>query len=304
MKKVQVYLTIFFLISYAVLAPMLRPTLDLFWLLLMILAILALLARNYVDLLLITLTALNMFSHMLLYPALSDSRHLAQTTAFTAFTLLNIALIMGPIAKLSKRFAPYLKHRRHVGVSVFLLAFIHANFIIKNYYNVEISDLYAVGSNFFGTSALMILGIMALTSMNYFQHKMSLKSYNFLHTGFLLFYLIYTFGLVMQGFISFEPRQAIFAVVFTLFALATAPWSFPQKIFLKVNGWKQLHYMIYVAYLAVIIHAWTGYFILENTVMQILFWIMITSVILTHLYGWLVRIKKSRELKQRLAQTS
>lgn len=304
MRKIQVYITIISIILYALLAPVFRPSLDLFWLLLTLLAILALLARNYVDLLLVAFTGLNLFAHLQLYTALSDFRHIAQISAFTALTFLHLTLLMGPLAKLSKRFAPQLKHRRHVGVSVFLLAFVHANFIIVSYYNFDISNLYAVSSNYFGSTALMILGVMAFTSMNYFQHKMSLRAYSVLHTGFLIFYIVYTLGLLGQGLLRFETWQFLFILVFVIFWLATAPWSLPKRLFLRVNGWKQLHYLVYIAYIAVIIHAWTGYFVLEETPMQISFWIMVILVSVVHLYGWTLRFRKSQELKKRLAQTS
>lgn len=289
---------------YAFTAPLFRPSLDLFWLMLTILAILALLARNYLDLFLVVFAGVMMFMHTLLYPGLSDFRHIAQVTALTALTYLHFTLLMGPLAKLSKRFAPYLKHRRHVGVSVFLLAFTHANFIIVNYYNFDLENVYGVSSNFFGTTALMILSVMALTSMNYFQYKMSLQAYNLLHSGSLAFYLIYIAVLSSLGFLYFQAWQLIFVIVFTIFWLATAPWTLPKRIFLRVNGWKQLHYLVYIAYVAVIIHAWTGYFVVEERPMQIFFWVWVALVAGVHIYGWIVRLKNARKLKRRLADSA
>jgi len=304
MKKIQVYSTIVLVLVYALTAPLLRPSFDLFWLLLTVVAILALLAKNYLDLFLVAFLGINMIAHTLLYPGLTDLRHIAQVTALTALNYLHITLLMGPLAKLSKRFAPYLKHRRHVGVSVFLLAFVHANFIIAQYYNFNIENMYGVTSNFFGTTALMILSVMALTSMNYFQHKMSLKSYNLIHTGFLLFYVFYVVMLNVLGLLRFETWQLVFVFAFIIFWLATAPWTLPRKLFLRVNGWKQLHYLVYIAYIAVVIHAWTGYFVVEEKPMQVFFWVWVVLVVCVHIYGWIVRFRNSRKLKQKLEGTA
>lgn len=304
MRKIHVYSTITLVIVYALTAPLFRPSLDLFWLMLTILAILALLARNYPDLFLIVFAGIMMFIHTLLFPALSDFRHIAQVTALMALTYLHFTLLMGPLAKLSKKFAPYLKHRRHVGVCVFLLAFTHANFIIVNYYNFDLENVYQVSSNFFGITALMILSVMALTSMNYFQHKMSLRAYNLLHSGSLVFYILYVAMLSLLGLLHFQAWQLFFVAAFIIFWLATAPWTLPKRLFLRVNGWKQLHYLVYIAYIAVIIHAWTGYFVIEEKPMQVVFWTWIVIVICVHIYGWTVRLQKARKLKKQLAQSA
>ena len=48
-----------------------------------------------------------------------------RTTSVLAFFLLHILLAIGPLARLDPRFLPILYNRRHLGVTIFLLALIH-----------------------------------------------------------------------------------------------------------------------------------------------------------------------------------
>src|SRR6476619_933149 len=50
-----------------------------------------------------------------------------------AFTMLTIILMIGPLARLSPRFLPLLYNRRHFGVLTFLIALLHAGFMIEWY---------------------------------------------------------------------------------------------------------------------------------------------------------------------------
>lgn len=291
-KKIQVYTTITLCLFYALLAPILFPTLVVFWILLGALLLLSLLARNWVNMILLLLVAGNVLLHQLMYPNLDDTRHIVQATAFTAFTFLQITLVIGPLTRINKRFAPLFRHRRHVGVATFLLAFIHANFVIAKYYEFNPELIYSLSANYFGSTALIILSALAFTSTNYFQTKLPTKYYNLIHTGLLLFYIAYTLGLSALGILNLETFHYVIFTGFIIFWLLIAPWSLPAKLFLRVNAWKQLHYLVYLAYLSVIFHAWKGYFVLQPTSMQATFWITIIAVISVHTYGWLLRLKK------------
>ena len=50
-----------------------------------------------------------------------------------AFTMLTIILSIGPLARLSPRFLPLLYNRRHFGVLTFIIAALHASFMIEWY---------------------------------------------------------------------------------------------------------------------------------------------------------------------------
>jgi DMSO/TMAO reductase YedYZ heme-binding membrane subunit len=295
-KKIQVYSTIVISILYALLAPILFPTLGVLWILLGLILLLTLVAKNWVDLILVAIVAGNVLLHQIMFPNLDDTRHIVQATAFTAFTFLQITLVIGPLTRINNRFAPLFRHRRHVGVATFLLAFIHANFVIAKYYDFNPELIYLVTANYFGSTALIILSALAFTSTNYFQTKLPTKYYNLIHTGLLLFYISYTLGMSALGILNLESLHYVIFGGFVIFWILIAPWSLPTKLFLRVNAWKQLHYLVYLAYFSVIFHAWKGYFVLQPFPMQVTFWITIISVISIHSYGWFLRLKKRRTL--------
>lgn len=297
-KKFQVYTTIVIMLLYAIVGPFFRPSIDFFWLIIGILAILAMITKNWVDLIMITFVGINMVAHMLMYPTLDDTRHIAQTTAFCALTLLHATLLIGPLTRINKRFSTLFRHRRHVGVAVFLLAFVHANLIIARYYEFNPENIYGVTANFFGSTALLILSVMAFTSTNYFQTKLSAKYYNLLHTGLLIIYSLYILILVSFGYLSLEIWHYIVIMGFIIFWIIVSPWGLPKKLFLRVNAWKQLHYLVYIAYIAVIIHSWTGYFVLAILPMQITYWLLIIIVFSVHFFGWILRFSKRKLYSQ------
>ncbi|MCA9379810.1 ferric reductase-like transmembrane domain-containing protein [Candidatus Dojkabacteria bacterium] len=293
-KKIQVYSTIATSLLYALLAPLLFPTLNIFWILLGFILLLALIAKNWVDLILVIMVAGNVLLHQTMFPNLDDTRHIVQATAFTAFTFLQITLVIGPLTRINKRFAPLFRHRRHVGVATFLLAFIHANFVIAKYYDFNPELIYSINANYFGSTALIVLSALAFTSTNYFQTKLPTKYYNLIHTGLLLFYIAYTLGMSALGILNLETLHYVIFGGFVIFWILIAPWSLPTKLFLRVNAWKQLHYLVYLAYFSVIFHAWNGYFVLQPLPMQATFWITIICVISVHSYGWFLRLKKRK----------
>lgn len=296
-KKFQVYATIAICLLFAVLSPTLFPTLMIFWVVLAFLIVLSMASKNWIDLILLIFVVCNVLLHQLLYPNLDDTRHIVQSTAFTAFTLLQITLLIGPLTRINKRFSPLFRHRRHVGVASFLLALIHANFVIAKYYEFNPKLTYSVSANYFGSTALIILSALAFTSTNYFQTKLPTKYYNLMHTGLLLFYIAYTLGMSALGILDLDTFHYVIFAGFVIFWILIAPWSLSKKLFLRVNAWKQLHYLVYIAYLSIIIHAWSGYFILQPLPMQATFWISTTVVFLIHIYGWFIRFKKNRAPK-------
>ncbi len=106
----------------------------------------------------------------------------------TAIVLLFIiTLSIGPLARLSDRFKPLLYNRRHMGVTVFFLGFIHAGLVLLWYHgfsetNVFVS-LLSTNSNYdriygfpfeaLGLGALLILFVMAATSHDFWLDVLS-----------------------------------------------------------------------------------------------------------------------------------
>jgi nitrite reductase/ring-hydroxylating ferredoxin subunit/DMSO/TMAO reductase YedYZ heme-binding membrane subunit len=126
---------------------------------------------------------------------ISDEILLMRALATCAFVLLHIILCLGPLARLDKRFLPLLYNRRHLGVTMFLLALGHAVIAIGFYHgfgtisplnslltsNTQYRSLSAFPFEALGLVALIILFVMAATSHDFWLHNLSQRVWKTLH---------------------------------------------------------------------------------------------------------------------------
>ena len=66
--------------------------------------------------------------------AISDEILLIRALATCALLMLHVILCIGPLARLNPRFLPLLYNRRHLGVTLFLIALMHG-VIVLGYYH-------------------------------------------------------------------------------------------------------------------------------------------------------------------------
>jgi methionine sulfoxide reductase heme-binding subunit len=119
-----------------------------------------------------------------------------------ALLLLHVILCIGPLCRLDKRFLPLLYNRRHLGVTMFVLALAHGGFSLVQFHafgdvNPMVSLLTSNGrydsiANFpfqqLGAAALLILFLMAATSHDFWLHTLSPAVWKRLH---MLVYIAY-----------------------------------------------------------------------------------------------------------------
>lgn len=119
-----------------------------------------------------------------------------------AFILLHVILSIGPLARLNPRFLPLLFNRRHLGVTMFLLAGNHARLAVDWYHKLGNIDPYISvlisNLNFFdfirfpfeilGLLALIILFVMAATSHDFWLANLTAPVWKALH---MFVYLAY-----------------------------------------------------------------------------------------------------------------
>ena len=119
-----------------------------------------------------------------------------------AFILLHVILSIGPLARLNPRFLPLLFNRRHLGVTMFLLAANHARLAVDWYHKLGNIDPYISvlisNLNFFdfirfpfeilGLLALIILFVMAATSHDFWLANLTAPIWKALH---MFVYLAY-----------------------------------------------------------------------------------------------------------------
>jgi DMSO/TMAO reductase YedYZ heme-binding membrane subunit/nitrite reductase/ring-hydroxylating ferredoxin subunit len=123
-----------------------------------------------------------------------------------AFALLTLILAIGPLARLSPRFLPLLYNRRHLGVTCFLLALVHAALVIVWYHgfsdanpfvsllasNPRYASIQGFPFESLGVVALFILFVMAATSHDFWNTLLGPNMWKALH---MLVYWAY--GLVV-----------------------------------------------------------------------------------------------------------
>ena len=161
-----------------------------------------------------------------LNPEISPETLIIRATATLAFLLLHIILLIGPLARLDKRFLPVLYNRRHLGVTMFLIALIHGLFSIIQFHTLgnvnPIVSLFTSNPDYnswthfpfqpLGFFALLILFLMAATSHDFWLKNLSPKVWKSLH---MMVYIAY--GLVvlhvLMGILQQETEPTLAIVV-------------------------------------------------------------------------------------------
>ena len=122
---------------------------------------------------------------------------LIRALAVTAFVLLHVVLSIGPLCRLDHRFLPLLYNRRHLGVTMFLLALSHGAFAIFQFHalgdrhplvsvlitSTNYGSVAAFPFQVLGLAALGILFLMAVTSHDFWLHNLTAPTWKTLHMG-------------------------------------------------------------------------------------------------------------------------
>ncbi|MFN0067937.1 MAG: Rieske 2Fe-2S domain-containing protein [Limisphaerales bacterium] len=123
---------------------------------------------------------------------------LLRGSALAALLLLHVILAIGPLARLDPRFLPLLYNRRHLGVTMFLLALLHSVLAVVQFHAlgdefplVSVFTAYAGGGGGlahlpfepFGAAALGILFLLAATSHDFWLRNLGAPVWKALHLG-------------------------------------------------------------------------------------------------------------------------
>jgi DMSO/TMAO reductase YedYZ heme-binding membrane subunit/nitrite reductase/ring-hydroxylating ferredoxin subunit len=118
-----------------------------------------------------------------------------RATGAAAFALLTLILAIGPLARLNRRVLPLLYNRRHLGVTCFGLALVHAGLVVLWYHgfsdiNAFVSLLtsnvaYGAARGFpfeaLGLLALLILFVLASTSHDFWNVNLGPLAWKAIH---------------------------------------------------------------------------------------------------------------------------
>jgi nitrite reductase/ring-hydroxylating ferredoxin subunit/DMSO/TMAO reductase YedYZ heme-binding membrane subunit len=140
--------------------------------------------------------------------------------------LLHIILSIGPLTRINKKFLPLLYNRRHLGVTMFLIALIHGSFCILQFHsqgninpflslftsNTHYRSLAGFPFQSLGFFALVILFLMAITSHDFWLHNLGPKVWKTLHILVYLAYLLIIMH-VMTGALQYETNPLFFIII-------------------------------------------------------------------------------------------
>jgi sulfoxide reductase heme-binding subunit YedZ len=148
-----------------------------------------------------------------------------------AFVLLHIILCIGPLCRLHPGFLPLLYNRRHAGVTMFLLALIHAVLVVITYHaggdtnpilsifkgSPIVGSIAGVPFQPFGLFALVILFLMAATSHDFWLSNLSAPIWKSLH---MMVYFAYGLLVLHVAFGALQSELSPAYVVGTAGGLA------------------------------------------------------------------------------------
>ena len=166
------------------------------------------------------------FITLTFHPDITQETLLIRAFGTLALVMLQIILLIGPLSRLNKKFLPLLYNRRHLGVTMFLMASVHGIFSILQFHSGgDVNPLVSVftantdyGSlaNFpfqtLGFVALVILFLMASTSHDFWLKNLSPLVWKTLHMFVYLAYFLVVLHVAL-GVIQDDINPVLLGVV-------------------------------------------------------------------------------------------
>lgn len=181
--------------------------------------------------------------------------------AVTALLLLHVILCIGPLARLDASFLPLLYNRRHLGVTMFLLAGVHGVFSVVQFH--ALGDENPLVSVFTA-----------------YQHD----------------YRVFSAGRIHGAHFPFEPFGV--AALGILFLMAATSHDFWLRT-LGVTFWKTMHLGVYAAYGLILVHVALGFLQSERALLYpVLLGLGFALVAGLHLVAALQETRLDREQSQ------
>ena len=169
---------------------------------------------------------------------------LIRATGTLAFLMLTFALCIGPLARLTPRFKPFLYNRRHLGVATFVVSLGHGILVTLWYHgfgelnplvsllvsNPRYDSLSGFPFESLGLAALLLLFLMAATSHDFWNANLGPGLWKAVHLSVYLAYALVV-AHVALGALQANPHPLKVAAVVACFAvvaglqLSTALWA-------------------------------------------------------------------------------
>lgn len=141
-----------------------------------------------------------------------------------AFLMISFILMIGPLARLDRRFLPILYNRRHLGVALFFVALMHAKSVTGYYYDFGFLTRWEALFTFdvaftsaslpfpvFGMIAFLIFFVMAVSSHDFWQKFLGPRAWKSLHMSVYAAYVFVVLH-VAFGALQIERHPALVAI--------------------------------------------------------------------------------------------
>lgn len=223
-----------------------------------------------------------------------------RAAAVAAYVLLHAVLLIGPWSRFLPSVIRAYKRRRHLGVAVFFLALFHASLVMNVYFGWNFTAAWTAVFPFFGALGLLILTVLAMTSWDWWQKHVPWRAWAILHGLLLAMYLagLFSAQTVWSG-IGGAPGWTVPAsAAFLLFWVAVAPWGVAPHVMRVVNGWKQLHALIHIAFASLVLHVYFGAAQGASPVVRIAVLCLAGFVWVSHLAGWALKFVRGRKVRK------
>ena len=164
--------------------------------------------------------------HLFFHPETTIETVIIRATALTAFILLHIILVIGPLCRINSLFLPLLYNRRHMGVSMFSIALIHGVFSIIQFHALgdtnPLVSIFTSNQNYsaisdfpfqtLGFFALLILFFIAATSHDFWLKNLSPRIWKALHMSVYIAYGLIVLHVVL-GALQYESHPIYWAML-------------------------------------------------------------------------------------------
>jgi len=140
--------------------------------------------------------------------------------ALSAYFLLCVSLIIGPLVVFNLSLAPLIEPRRAVGLAAFVFAALHLLLVVGLYFNWQVLESVSGFPNLVAVPAAAILAALALTSSDWATAKMGLATWKLLHRLVYVAFVLITahFVLLARG-LSFSHLNLAEASLLALGAI-------------------------------------------------------------------------------------
>lgn len=289
------------LFSAATLASEWFRTYELFFVigLLIVLCVIFVRARSRSDLYLTLFIALSFVVARVFFRDTEQSTLVLRTSAVLSFLLLHAVLLIGPWSWFSYRVLRLYYYRRHIGVAAFFLALVHVSIIFSEYFGYSPEAMYASSFTFYGSTALYIMFLLALTSWDYVQKNVTLRRWKLAHAAALVAYLgLAAYAVYAQSQAGGVPVSYYIVVgLFVLVWVSVAPYFVVQRVMkTPLFGWKQLHVLVWVAYMALLFHLYFGVLQAQGIILNLIFWMAVALVVGSHAVGFAMKFVEERRI--------